>query len=752
VQAGAYLATIRISPREYLQLYKTQRIRLLRNRPPISAWNYQYTVFSTWEISYAALERKHPDSARLLELCSFLNPHAIPYALLAAASRTDGDRANIWNRLYESPVKSGMLRALYRATRNRRGNEEVNEGRRLTPDPLMHHLMEAEFGLEDALQAIFELSLASENGTKDALVIHPLVRTWCQNRDSQQPRAAEQALICVARSLDQSRSNEPLWRDSTLHLPSCLSILSNYIDPSANGRKIDINTLHAIDVIGRTLETTESTGQEATFLLLHRSLVQAKGPGHVLTLATYGRLATAIEVHSLTDAEKYHAKSVADAMRYLGRTHPDTITYMQNLGANITQQRRWHDGEAILAPIYHYRHAQDPLALGTLQTAVNLAVCIAGSGRPDDAISLLQDVLNRIESPATHGDADFQHLKCQTFGNLALVYTIGNQMVKAEETLVAAAAYAERTFGSAHHYTINSLLSLDGFYRGAGPELMDVPLPPLQLEKSMATQARLLKIWDHLDLELKSRFAQKCVDLSYAIGDLDGVEAMLDRFEEALIRGGSDVDEEFMQVSEAEIALSRGLAHWERGLLPSAIANSTCAMQKYEAMAPKRTKDLAIASVNLAVAYRDAGELDQARTCLLRARRLESQLSGGRLEDLLWIDTHLAMVHLAGWELEKAQELMEKTQTLMNEHLLPYDRFNLLNQYAMACLHEARGDVEEAIRIAKSTLDAKVQGMGLEQTATLKTALMLARLYRSTGNSNEADRVADLIRPYSQYW
>ncbi|KAK0747113.1 hypothetical protein B0T18DRAFT_466791, partial [Schizothecium vesticola] len=751
VQAGSYLATVKISPKEYLQLYKAQSARLLRNRPPMSVWNYQYTVFSTWEVSFAILEKTHAAAARLLQICSFLNAQSIPYAILATASRMGGRRANIWNTLYEHPVKALLAGKLRRLTRAGSKRPDGRGRQLLSPIPTIHQLFSEDFGIEHGLQAIFELSLASENANNDGLGIHPLVQTWCQNRERgydscYELQPAEEALLCVARVLDQLGAHEPLWLQASFQLPNCVSILSGFV--VVPDHKLDINLLHAIDVIGRTLQATETSGQETAFAHLHNALGRVRGPRHVLTLEILGRLATAVEATSPERAEELHRRVYRESVRSLGQMHTDTETASHNLGANLILQNKWRDAEAVLSPVHKYRVSQHSSTLKTLRIQCNLAVCAAGLGRTREAEILLQDIILKCTTDA-HDDGHFLHLQSQSHANLALVYCINKQWDEAETSLLAAVAHTEKHFGPTHPYTIVNLLALDRLYRGMDLGIVDVPKPPLQLKKCLAAQARLAQLWDHLDLELKSRISFTSFHLYYMIGDVENAEIALDRFEEALIRNGEG---EFMEISETEITLSRGLAQWDRGQLPEAILSCADAVRRYQGLVPRRERDMVIAMANLGAAYREAGDPENAKIHLAQARHLQTQLNGDNSKETLWLDTHIAMVHLAAGELDEAQRLLEQTQARLNEHLLPLEKFNLLNQYAMACLHEAKGDVEEAIRLAKRTLDAKIEGMGLDQTGTLKTALMLARLYRSVGRLNEARDVADLIRPYSQYW
>lgn len=54
-------------------LHESHIKNTLTQRPSESVWDYNESVFSTWELSYGQIEKKQPHSARLLTLCSFLS-------------------------------------------------------------------------------------------------------------------------------------------------------------------------------------------------------------------------------------------------------------------------------------------------------------------------------------------------------------------------------------------------------------------------------------------------------------------------------------------------------------------------------------------------------------------------------------------------------------------------------------------------------------------------------------------------------
>src|SRR5260221_442017 len=80
-QAGAYIEETGCSLSEYLELYQRRRSRLLARQSSLSS-EYPYTVASTWSLSFQQVEQADPAAADLLRLCAFLDPDAIPEAIL----------------------------------------------------------------------------------------------------------------------------------------------------------------------------------------------------------------------------------------------------------------------------------------------------------------------------------------------------------------------------------------------------------------------------------------------------------------------------------------------------------------------------------------------------------------------------------------------------------------------------------------------------------------------------------------------
>jgi tetratricopeptide (TPR) repeat protein len=93
--AGAYMRKVKCPLAEYLRLYQTRHLELMKfcllhlseheQAQPEAAAGARPSEIYTWVISYKEIERKVPAAAQLLALCSFLNPEAIPVEILRKA-------------------------------------------------------------------------------------------------------------------------------------------------------------------------------------------------------------------------------------------------------------------------------------------------------------------------------------------------------------------------------------------------------------------------------------------------------------------------------------------------------------------------------------------------------------------------------------------------------------------------------------------------------------------------------------------
>src|SRR5579871_4852006 len=75
--AGCFLHETKAQVREYLPYYD-RAFMTVQSKKPKFGWNYQGdTAATTWEISFARIEKQDKDATLLLLTCSYLNPEEI---------------------------------------------------------------------------------------------------------------------------------------------------------------------------------------------------------------------------------------------------------------------------------------------------------------------------------------------------------------------------------------------------------------------------------------------------------------------------------------------------------------------------------------------------------------------------------------------------------------------------------------------------------------------------------------------------
>jgi tetratricopeptide (TPR) repeat protein len=78
-QAAAWQAETGMTVQSYLALLDKQMSTLLAENPPEG---YKLSIVAAWTLAFEDLQAQSPEGAALVQLCSFLGPEPIPYALL----------------------------------------------------------------------------------------------------------------------------------------------------------------------------------------------------------------------------------------------------------------------------------------------------------------------------------------------------------------------------------------------------------------------------------------------------------------------------------------------------------------------------------------------------------------------------------------------------------------------------------------------------------------------------------------------
>ncbi|KAJ7860848.1 hypothetical protein B0H14DRAFT_2441929, partial [Mycena olivaceomarginata] len=156
IQAGAYISKFNCLD-QYLSLFKQDHARLLKEHSEQSHDDYEWTVYTTWQISFKQLSKV---AAQFLQLCSLLHHDKIPEVIFQKAAEWTGDAQNVQ-----------QARAFLQNF--------------LTPSMIWNQQL-----FMGIIAEIAAYSLVNRHPGA-VLSIHPLVQSWCRNTLANEPKVRE---------------------------------------------------------------------------------------------------------------------------------------------------------------------------------------------------------------------------------------------------------------------------------------------------------------------------------------------------------------------------------------------------------------------------------------------------------------------------------------------------------------------------------------------------------------------------------
>ena len=289
-QAAAYMHGCGKPMAAYLTDFRAKHVELLRN--PISVEGYDYTVATTWEISFAAVEKENPAAAQLLNLCGFFAPDDIPLDLLIPGKE-----------LFLEPLSAAFA------------------------DPQ---------ALDEIKRVLNHYSLATAKG--DDVSLHRLVQqVICYRMPVEQRKQwAEAAVSIVNRAFPTESHDVRTW-------PVCTRLLDHALIAADFGEGLEI----ASDATGRILNQLGLFAWcRAEFsrarILLERALTKfekAYGLDHPNVAATVSNLGIVLKAEGdIEGAKKCYERALKIDEAAYGPEHPDVAIRVNNLGgAHLAQ-------------------------------------------------------------------------------------------------------------------------------------------------------------------------------------------------------------------------------------------------------------------------------------------------------------------------------------------------------------------------------------------------------------------------------
>ncbi|KAJ7636538.1 P-loop containing nucleoside triphosphate hydrolase protein [Roridomyces roridus] len=467
VQAGAYIAKFKCL-KNYLSIYRQNKKELLLQHPDQTVDEYEWTVYTTWQISF---EKLSPVAARFLQLCALLHHSNIPESIFVKATE--------WIVNNEGN-KTGSMQA----TREFLQNFISSSG-------IWH-----EQHFRNTVAEIAEYSLLEIDERSKTLSMHPLVHLWCSDTQSNQATMREcmTNILGMAIDLDPDAYLERIKMISHVKMliPDFTVVNSQFWHQYArmyyDGGKFEQakglyemdlerqrelfgndhpNTLFAMANLASTYwhlgRYQEAEGLDLSVLQGRQKLF---GDDHPETLFAMANLATTYwHLGQYQEAEGLNLSVLQGCQKLLGDDHPYTLFAMANLATTYRQLGRYQESEGLDLSVLQGRQKlfgdDHPY---TLFAMANLATTYRQLGRYQEAEGLNLSVLQGRQKLLGDDHPD----TLVAMANLATTYRPLGRYQEAEGLDLSVLQGRQKLLGDDHHYTLFAMANLATTYRQLG--------------------------------------------------------------------------------------------------------------------------------------------------------------------------------------------------------------------------------------------------------------------------------------------
>ncbi|KAJ7657089.1 hypothetical protein B0H17DRAFT_1021310, partial [Mycena rosella] len=301
IQAGAFISKSGTLG-TYLDLFKKNKARLLREQPTQSHSDYAWTVYTTWQISFDQLSKQ---AQTLLQLWSFLHHEGISEDIFSHASSY---------KPHSYP--SGP------------SEEELCE-----PIKFISQFIDPA-GVWDSLhfiEATTEMksySLVNFDPDKKSFSVHPLVHSWTRTTVTD-TQSYHHSMVSIVGMAIADIPQQDMQLSSLKLLPHIDSLLSG-------NENIKPDFRYEYGNLYRWADRLKDAEQLQLAVLEYREGIL--GDSHPDTLWAMGNLAwTYYELRQFKEAEQLGVVVLEKGRKILGEDHPDTLLAMGNLASTYHQ-------------------------------------------------------------------------------------------------------------------------------------------------------------------------------------------------------------------------------------------------------------------------------------------------------------------------------------------------------------------------------------------------------------------------------
>ena len=507
IQAGASIRQGICSLEDYLETFATYNKRIMSDQVIQGADSYEYTIYTTWEVSVKKIEEFSSEIARdaiqILQILAFLHFEQVPTAMFERAW-------NVTHRPQEKAIPKSLAAQLIhfllsfvilaRIFGVLSGIKHQYMTPRL-PDILLQqgpnwNLLR----FREAIRMLSRFSLINKDKSNETYSMHPMVHFWAQERLDQYDQGiwSEIATTIIADSITPQleASGQPYRRALLPHIDACLQRRmlgsTERIDESDIPKAVKFAAIYsecgkwakAIDLQEKVLETRKGTlGREhpetlqammalawsywnfrrpSEALVLQREVVDVSfktlGAEDPLTLKAMDTLAATYWLcGKRSEAEDLGKKAMDGLVRKLGPGHPDSLTAMENLGRTYMHRGRYKAAQDLQVEVLVARRKMyGPSHPDTLMAMANLGMSYHALGDLAEAEKYLEAVMETRKRVLGQEHA----YTLWAINDLSKIYVDQRHAVEAEELLTSILEVVTRTLGKEHIGMSMTLMNL----------------------------------------------------------------------------------------------------------------------------------------------------------------------------------------------------------------------------------------------------------------------------------------------------
>ena len=481
-QAGAYIANS-CSLDDYLHIYREDRAQLLQRHSTNTPGDYQWTIYTTWEMS---LKKLTPTAIMFLRICSFMHHDGISRAI------------------FEAAVANGPKESFEDANRFL-SNFKTNSGEwsRLA---FLNHTKD-----------LLSYSLINLDTESHVYSIHPLVHAWARDRatvvERKEARVCALQILALAVGEDQLETAEVLALQRSLlpHVDVCgiadvepdiaaqlhhiylatgrWNVAEELLTLVLDARRSLLGDEHqdTVWVMSRFVYTYNEQGRWKEAEVLGLRVVNARrrvlGDEHPDTLTSMGHLAnTYFQQGRWKEAEELELRVMEVMRRVLGEEHPHTLMNMGNLGVTYRHQGRCKEAEELQLRVMEVtRRVLGKEHPDTLTSMAHLASIYRRKGRLNKAEKLELRVMEERRRVLGEEHPD----TLISVGNLAVTYFHQRRWQEAEELELRVMEVRRRVLGDEHPDTLTSMGNLADtlFHQGRWQEAEELELRVMEVRR-----------------------------------------------------------------------------------------------------------------------------------------------------------------------------------------------------------------------------------------------------------------------------